>query len=159
MNDSIIIKSNDLIQKSNYQLRYHQMRVLLYAISQIKRGDNVDQEYSISIKDAGDILGLDVESGGIYYKIIKETFLELTQREWGITPYGSLATISWISDVEIFPGEGMISFRFHAKMQPYLFDMKERYTQYNLEDALAMESSTSLRLFELVSRLNRINPL
>ena len=147
---SYVVKSNTLIQGVTYHMSLQHMRVLLCAISRIQSGDDVNQWYEMSVQEICKVCNLKLSDGGTYYGIIKEIFTELTRREWGILPDGSLATISWIGDAKFPKGTGTIKFKFHQEMQPYLFDLKEQYTMYKLSDILSLSSSFSMRLFELM---------
>ena len=145
-----VYKSNSLIQMAQYTLTHNEMRLLVYLISKISRGDNVNKKYQITIQEAADVMNVDINSGGTYYKFMRDAVKKLCLREWGIMPGGKMSTISWLLDAEVAPGQGVIDFYFHPKMQPFLFDIKEKYTQYKLSEILSMETSAAMRLFELM---------
>lgn len=150
-----VVKSNTLIRGVTYHMGLQHMRVLLCAISRIQDGDDINQWYEMSVQEICKVCKLNLSAGGTYYGVIKEIFTELTRREWGILPDGSLATISWISDAKFPKGTGTIKFKFHAEMQPYLFDIKDQVTRYNLSDILSLNSVFSMRLFELMKSFVR----
>ena len=46
-----VVKSNDLIQKARYNMTVQQQKLILYAISKIKKSDLPDQRYELSIDE------------------------------------------------------------------------------------------------------------
>lgn len=144
-----VVKANDLIRKTRYNLTTQQQKIVLFAISKIKKDDPPNTKYEISIEEICDACGITME-GGYYYKAIKEDLQKLTTRLWVKMPDNSEATVAWISDAEIIPLSGQVYIKFHEKMAPYLFELKERYTMYHLEDVLVFKSRHSIRLYELL---------
>lgn len=65
-------------------------------------------------------------------------------------PDGTQKTISWIGDVDITPSNGTVSITFNPNMEPYLFELKNNYTQYKLANALVFRSKHTLRLYEIL---------
>lgn len=146
-----VVKSNELIQHSRYSLTLQQQRIVLFAISKIRPMDTIYTEYEFSIVELCRVCGLNIDDGGgYYYSAIKEDLLKLTNREWGLLPDGSEKTISWIGDVEMRPQDATVKIRFNPNMEPFLFDLKQRYTQYRLETALSFKSTYTIRLYELL---------
>lgn len=144
-----VVKANDLIRKTRYNLTTQQQKIILFAISKIKPNDFPDTWYEINIEEICEACGIEIE-GGYYYKAIKDDLKELTTRLWVRMPDNREATVSWISDAEIIPLSGKVYIKFHPKMAPYLFELKEKYTMYHLEDVLVFKSRYSIRLYELL---------
>lgn len=145
-----VVKSNELIQRTRYKLTLQQQRLLLYTISKIKPGDTPDTEYVLDIPDICDVCGLEIDEGGYYYKAIKDDFEKLTKREWGFLLDGSMATLSWIGDAFMLPLTSTVTVTFNKYMGPYLFELKRRYTQYQLQNILTMRSAQTIRLYEIL---------
>ncbi|MBR4407307.1 MAG: replication initiation protein [Clostridia bacterium] len=148
--EQIVAKSNDLIRKTRYNLTAQQQKIVLYAVSKIKPNDVISQEYEFSISDLCEACGLKIDEGGYYYKSIKEDLRKLTQREWCIMPDGSEKTMSWIGDADILPLRGTVKITFNKNMEPYLFDLKERYTSYRLQNVLIFKNKYAIRLYEIL---------
>lgn len=145
-----VVQSNELIRMKRFKLTAQQQKLVLYAISKIKKDDPWYTQYEFSVREICDVCGLKIESGGWYYAALKEQFEKLVAREFVVMPDGSMKTISWIGDVSAKPAEGIIRISFNQNMQPYLFDLKERYTQYQLKDVLVFKHVYSMRLFEIL---------
>lgn len=145
-----VVKSNDLIQKARYNMTVQQQKLILYAISKIKRNDSPDKRYELSIDEVCSVMGLEYDTGGTYYKRIKEDLLKLTTRIWVQFPDRSEGTVSWLSDAYIMPLSGTVEIKFHEKMTPFLFELQNRYTQYQLYEVLTLKGKYSIRLYELL---------
>ncbi len=145
-----VVKSNELVQKARYSMTVQQQKLILYAISKIKPEDAPDKWYELNIGDVCSVMGIDYDAGGTYYKRIKEDLLKLTTRIWVKFPDRSEGTVSWLSDAGIIPLAGTVQVKFHPKMAPYLFELRNRYTQYQLSEVLVLKGKYSIRLYELI---------
>ena len=149
LQEMYVVKSNDLIQKARYSLTVQQQKLILFAISKIKKNDPPDTVYELSIDEVCSVMGLEYDAGGYYYKAIKNDLIKLTNRLWVKFPDRE-ATVAWISDAEIIPLSGTVYIKFHSKMEPYLFELRNRYTQYQLYEVLVLKGKYSIRLYELL---------
>ena len=145
-----VVKSNELMQKGRYNLTVQQQKLVLFAISKIKKGDLPDKWYELSIDEACSVMGLDLDEGGTYYKRIKDDLKKLTTRYFVRFPDKSEWSVSWFSDVGIVPLSGTVYVKFHEKMAPYLFELVNRYTQYQLYEVLVFKNKYSIRLYEII---------
>lgn len=145
-----VVKSNDLIQKTRYDLTTQQQKIVLFAVSKIKPNDSVYQEYKITVDEICAACGLDLDRGGHYYNAIKDDIKILAERTWCKMPDGSERTLSWIGDAEILPGSGTITITFNKYMAPYLFDLREKYTQFKLRDILVFSGKYAIRFYEIL---------
>lgn len=145
-----VVKSNELIQKARYNLTVQQQKLVLYCISKIKLNDDSSTLYEFSIDEVCSVLNLPLDEGGTYYKRLKEDFIKLTSRSWVTFPDKSEGTFSWFSDAYVIPLSGTVQVRFHEKMAPYLFELKNRYTQYQLYEVLVFKNKYAIRLYEII---------
>jgi Protein involved in initiation of plasmid replication len=145
-----VVKSNDLIQKSRFQLSSQEQKIILYLISKIKPKDMVLKEHTFEIRDFCKICGLETNSGA-NYKYIKQTMKDLRDRSiWVTLENGSETTLAWIDKVTMNKQSGAVIIKIDEMMKPYLLQLQERFTQYELLYTLAMRSQYSIRLYELL---------
>lgn len=78
----LVVKSNDLIQKSRYNLTAQQQKVLLYLISKIQPDDTELKEYEFNIQEFCNVCGIDSTSGK-NYDDLKKAISELTLTIFG----------------------------------------------------------------------------
>ncbi|MCL1882954.1 MAG: replication initiation protein [Defluviitaleaceae bacterium] len=146
----LVVKRNDLIQKSRHQLDLQEQKIIMYMISKIKPNDKEFMEQVFSIAEFCRLCGLDEDNGG-NYAYIKNTLKNLSDRSiWVTLEDGSETIFRWLNDVTINKRSGFIKLKHDEKLKPYLLDLQENFTQYNLIYTLAMRSQYSTRLYELL---------
>jgi len=145
-----VVKANQLITKSRYSLSAQQQKILLYLISHIKPDDEIGTIYDFSIKDFAKVCGYDISSG-YYYPLIKDDIKKLRDASsWIEIDKDREVLFSWLNTVELNKNSGEIKVSFHSTVAPYLFQLRERYTQYNLYQVLCLSHKYSIRLFEFL---------
>ncbi len=145
-----VVKSNELIQKARYNLTVQQQKLVLYCISKIKLNDDPSTLYEFSLDEVCSVLNLALDEGGFYYRSLKNDFIKLTSRSWVTFPDKTEGTFSWFSDAYVIPLSGTVQVRFHEKMAPFLFELKNRYTQYQLYEVLVFKNKYAIRLYEII---------
>lgn len=148
--EQYVVKANDLIRRTRYNLTAQQQKIVLYCISKIKPDDDINTRYEININDLAHACGLEIDQSGTYYGALKRDLEKLTARQWCTMPDGVQMTISWIGDAMIIPLNSTVYIKFNEHMQPYLFDLKEKYTQYRLQNVLVFRGKYAIRLYELL---------
>ena len=145
-----VVKHNDLIQKSRYNLSLQEQKIVLYLISKIKPNEDCFHLYTFKIKDFCEVCGID-EKSGANYAFLKESIKKLSDRSvWVKSENEKETLLRWISEASINKKSGVIEIRLHRIMHPYLLDLKETFTVYSLYFVLAMKSKYSVRLYELL---------
>lgn len=152
--DKLVIKANELIQKSRFSLSTQQQKIVLYLISQIEYGDEDFQEYEFDIQDFCRVCGIDCTSGK-NYDDLKEQIKAIRDKSiWGLTVEGEETTFAWIEKPYINRGSGKIRIRLDRDMKPFLLQLKKNFTKYEVVNILAMRSKYSIRLYELVKSIH-----
>lgn len=149
-----VTKSNDLIQKSRFSLSLQQQKMILYLISKITPYDEEFKLYEFSISEFCRVCGLDETSGKNYHNL-KEAIKEIRDKSiWVALGDGRETTLSWIEKPYINQGDGTIQIRLDRDMIPFLLQLKQNFTQYELIWTLHFKSKYSIRLYELVKSIH-----
>lgn len=152
--DRLIVKSNDLIQKSRFSLTVQQQRVILYLISKIGYGDEDFKEYEFDIKDFCRVCGLYDDSGKYYTELKRQVKAIRDKSMWIEISEGEEILLSWLDGAQISRKSGKIKVRLNEDMKPYLLQLRENFTKYEIANVLCMRSKYSIRLYELVKSLH-----
>jgi len=145
-----IVKHNDLIQRSRHYLSTQEQKIILYLISHIKPDDSFLKLYEFKIIEFCEICGID-ETSGRNYSSLKNTIKKLADKSFWITlDNGNETIIRWIERPYIDPINNVIKIKLDELMKPYLLELKNHFTVYNLYFTLAMKSKYSLRIYELL---------
>lgn len=146
----LVVKSNTLIQKSRFSLSTQAQKCILYIISKIVPEDMDFKEVDFKISEFCEVCGLD-KNNGANYKYIKQTLKEIRDKSiWVELQDGSENTLSWINSVNISRQSGTVKLKIDDLMKPYLLQLSEKFTRYELLYTLAMKSQYSIRLYELL---------
>lgn len=150
MSQELIVKDNKLIE-ANYSLSTLQQKVLLKAISIIEPGDT-KHIYKFSIMDFAE--SVDLRGSKTIYKQMATICDQLTDlKKFFIKKKdGGIAYINWVASAEYIPKEAVVEVEFSQKLMPYLVELKEQFTSYYLANVMALKSSYSIRLFELLKQ-------
>lgn len=153
----LVVKDNDLVQKSRFELSLQEQKTIAYICSMIKpiyEEDDVQYqlEYDFNIREYCKVCGIQYDNGKNYADI-KHTLKKLSDRSmWLVLPNNQDEEVlcRWLSKVRISKKSGIARITLDKDLIPYLFDLKERYTAYQLYNILAMKSAFSVRLYELL---------
>lgn len=152
--DRYVVKANELIQKSRFNLTLQQQKIVLYLISQIERNDKEFKLYSFSIQQFCKVCGINYTSGK-NYNDLKEAIKEIAQKVlWIKLPNGKETTVRWIEKAYIDRNTGTIEIRLDEDMKPYLLQLRDNFTQYELVWTLQFNSKYSIRLYELIKSIH-----
>lgn len=144
-----IVKSNDLIQKSRFDLTLSEQKIVLRLIQMIQPQDEEFKYYSFDIQEFCDICGIDRLSGG-NYAYIKNTIQKLRDKSFYIDIDGKEVICSWINKARLEKSSGTIEIRLDDDLIPYLLHLNDKFTVYSFYNILAMKSKYSPRLYELL---------
>ena len=147
-NEYLITKSNELIQKSRFELSLTEQKLVAYICTLINpMHDKEDQVYTISISNF--IKLCNITDSGKNYNDIKKIIKKLAdQSYWMMLPDGSETLVRWIEKPKI--SDKTIKFKLDEDMSPYLLQLKEKFTTYEIKNILNMKSCYAPRLYEIL---------
>ena len=152
-----VVKSNEFVQKSRYDLSVAEQRAIAYICSLIKpvkpspetRNAPYMLEYEFNILDYAKVCGLRSQ-GGRFYKDTRDIFKRLMLRLIQVEYPDRELIIAWLDRADLFKESGLVRIRLNIDLAPFLFDLQEKFTAYGLLNILAMKSQYSIRIYELL---------
>ena len=152
--DYLVVKSNQLIQNSRYNLSLAEQRAIAYICSMIKPSTEdvpYELEYEFDIRQYAKVCGLYYLDGGKLYEETKNVLDRLMQKIIHLKlPDETEVMIAWLSTVWLNKKSGKVKIELNKYLVPYLFSLQERFTAYILLNVLAMKSQYSIRVYELL---------
>lgn len=147
----LVTQSNNLIEaRHKNPLTAREQKIVLTMVSMIEPYDEDFKDYQISIKDFSEMLGL---KGSVKYTQMKEIAVNLMTKTIEIPQENSgWILANWISSAEYKEGEGVINLSFSPKLKPYMLQLKNQFTSYRLSNILNLNSTYSIRLYELMKK-------
>lgn len=148
--DNQIVKHNDLVQKSRFELSLVEQKTINFLISLIPQNATIkDLEYEFKLQDYCKICGIDYNQGK-NYKTVRDTLRELCKKDAIMTlPDGTDTRVTWINKFWSNKGKGWAKIRFDEDLAPYLFELSKNTTRFELLNILPMKSKYSIRIYEL----------
>ncbi|MCL7946181.1 RepB family plasmid replication initiator protein [Marinobacter sp. ATCH36] len=155
MSKGLVVKSNAVIEAS-YRLSVMEQRVILAAISQIRRDQVVSDDvmYELNVNTLRELSG--TKSKAIYTDL-KEAVNHLYERSIVIEkpPNGREGSTKklktrWIQSAIYSDDEGIIKLRFSKDIIPYLNQLNSHFTSYALAEVIQLTSAHAYRLYELL---------
>lgn len=148
-----VVKHNDLVQKSRFDLTLVEQKTINFLVSLIKpQKDCTDiqsLEYEFEIQQYCKICGIDY-SNGTNYKMVRDTLKSLRDKSVIVTlADGTDTSVSWLNKFWSNKGRGWAKIRFDEDIAPYLFELCNNTTRYELLNVLPMKSKYSIRMYEI----------
>lgn len=144
-----VAKSNEIIQHSRFSMTMQQNKILLYLISKIKPDDTGSEVYEISVREFCQVCNIVADSGKNTEDAKRAIKAVADKSVWVKQERGEIL-LRWLNRVKFNDEKRCFEVTFHEDMLPYLYDLREQYTQYSLENVLGMKSKYGVRLYELL---------
>lgn len=153
----LVVKSNHIIEAS-YRLSVAEQRVILSAITQVRRDQpKITDEvlYSVTAAQLALDCGTDPKTA---YRDLQAAAERLQTRRVtlhlepdGVTIRSKRRRVTcWVQTVDYIDHEGRIELRFGKDILPYLTGLQREFTRYALSDVAKMTSAHAIRLYELL---------
>lgn len=159
-----VVMQNDLVQKARYtreedlkqgdrhnSLTAMQNKALLYLISKIKPDDRGEEKYYFSLSEFCRVCNMYKDSGE-NLKDAKSALQAIADKSIWVRRRGSKneVLLRWLNHVEWIDDKQSFEVTFHPDMLPYLYGLREQYTQYSLENIITLESKYGIHLYKLL---------
>ena len=150
-NQTIVRKSNDLIQNAMYSLTLSQQKLMLHIFAMIKPSDTELPRYEMSIYEFLKLCGVDPHNGSMYAQVRNNIDAIANAKVQWIRLAGTqkITMFRWLSGATIDEGTGKIVLTLDQALKPHLIQLKEFYTTMNITYTLPMKSQYSLKIYEL----------
>jgi plasmid replication initiation protein len=154
----IVREANELVE-ANYKFDIWEDRIFLMTLAQIRPNDEDFKEYKIYIRDLVTKYGINTNN---VYNLVRNAVESLRKKkitipqrfgeDMGLLTTGLLAAYGEVSKEEA----SYVVVELHPKLKPYLLQLKERFTQYNISFLMKMQSSHSKRIYKLLKQYEKI---
>ena len=143
----LVVQHNDLIA-SKYDLNLSEMRLILEAVHHVEKDDVDFKEYRI---DVDSFLQLVDSKNVSEYSRVKEFCKTILSKPIEIPKEnGNSIFCNWFSSIEYNPKNRSINYSFDPKLKPYLIELKDNFTKYDIRTLLKFKSFYALRIYMLL---------
>jgi plasmid replication initiation protein len=142
-----VVKANEIVRQSRFSMTTLQQKAYLFLISKIKPDDDGSKPYIFSVQDFIRACGL--SSSGENYKSVKEALIAIGSIRFWIEGENKSKLRGLLDKIDIDHASGNLECYFHEDVKPFLLHLRENYTQYEIQQVLAMRSKYTIRLYEI----------
>ena len=155
---TIVRKSNDLIQNAMSTLTLSQQKLMLHIFAMIKPSDTELPRYEMSIYEFLKLCGVDPHNGSMYAQVRNNIDAIANAKVQWIRLAGTqkITMFRWLSGATIDEGTGKIVLTQDQALKPHLIQLKEFYTTMNITYTLPMKSQYSLKIYELCKSYQKL---
>lgn len=143
----LVTKSNYFIMNSSYDLTLEEQKIILTLASMVQPSDEEFKPYKFKIGDFIELLGLETQTK---YTEVPKITKELMKKVFEIQEGNKLIQTAWLSGAVYEKGTGYVELTFSPYLKPYMLQLKEKFTQYQLANVLSMKSKYSPRIYEIL---------
>ncbi len=146
---ALVVRRNDLMLGS-HRMSLQEMRLFLWLVAQVQRDDEGFKSYRLAVKDFQELVG--IEGGGNLYTRMLEITRGLMQRVVQVNDYDEkvLRQRPLLSGADYRYGEGYVDLKLHPDLKPYILNLSEKFTSIELDIAVRLKSTYSVRLYEVL---------
>ena len=144
-----VVQANKLIS-GKQNLKLNSAKILRTLIMQITPQDDEFKSYCISIPRLSKLLGISTDN---LYRDMDSITDDILSNPVSIKDHelGEFVKIPWVTVCAYKKGIGFIA-QMNPLLKPFLLNLQEKYTQYQLDSILAMKSVYAIRIFELIMK-------
>lgn len=150
-NAGLIRQSNDLIQKSYFDLSATEVKIWLYIVCQIKPTDKELKPMEFRIRDFCKVMGINPNSG-VAYKAVKTALKNVADSSLYIDLEGNgdETLMRWLSMAKMSKKRGVATIQIAQEMRPFLLELKERYTDVSSYYVSGLRGKYAIRLYQIL---------
>lgn len=141
------LRQHNAITSARYDYSACQMDIFFYLISRLRRNDTLSQEYTIFVRDIEEMTGRRWN-----YQQLREATADMGSRVFEVENERSYQQLWMFQRVEYIKGKGCLLIQLAEPIRPYLFNLRENFTSYELQSALKLSSKYAKRIYQLVSQ-------
>ena len=142
--DYKVVKHNDLVnEKPDQPYTLNQLKLICHLISHIKPTDTNFETKEVLLSE----LGFD-SIDSYNYSRFKSEILELLKKPFQIPNDGGYT--NWFTYLRY--ENGVIEYKFESLLKPYLLNLKDNFTSYQLKNILSLKSVYAIRMYELLKQ-------
>ena len=140
------VRHHNAITTARYEYTELQLDIFFYLLSQLRK-ESPDSIYEVVVKDLSNLTGKEY-----HYAYLREATEQMGSRMFEVETDQSLKQMWMFDRVEYIKGTGRIQIEFTKSIRPYLFELKDNFTSFQLYSALRLSSKYAKRIYAICSQ-------
>jgi plasmid replication initiation protein len=146
MNKELEIRQHNALTNARYEYTELQLDLFFFIISKLRKGDK-DTLYQLDIMELSSLTGK--RYNGAY---LHKATADMGSRMLEVEDATEYRQIWMFQQIRFLKGQGIIEFDLTRHVLPFLFDLKNNFTSYELAAALRLTSKYAKRVYQLCSQ-------
>jgi len=146
MSKDLEIRQHNALTNARYEYSELQLDLLFFLISKLRK-DQQDRVYELNIKDLASLTGKKYNAAYLH-----KATADMGSRVFEVQTETRYRQLWMFQRVDYLLGQGIIEIKLTEDITPYLFDLKENFTSYELASALRLTSKYAKRIYQYCSQ-------
>lgn len=146
MSKEIEIRQHNALTNARYEYTELQLDLLFFLLSKLRK-DQQDSVYELNIKDLSLLTGKKYNAAYLH-----KATSDMGSRVFEVQTETRYRQLWMFQRVDYLLGQGIIEIKLTEDITPYLFDLKENFTSYELASALRLTSKYAKRIYQYCSQ-------
>ncbi|MFD2938373.1 replication initiation protein [Spirosoma flavum] len=146
MSQAIEVRQHNAITNARYEYSEMQLDIFLYLLAKLRK-DKTDGVYEVSVVEMGKLTGKKYN-----YQQLRLATEGMGSRMFEVSTQRSYTQLWMFQRIEYVHGTGVIEVEFSNPIKPYLFDLKDNFTSFQLYAALRLGSKFAKRIYTVCSQ-------
>lgn len=146
MSKEIEIRQHNALTNARYEYTEIQLDLLFFLLSKLRK-DQQDRVYELNIKDLSLLTGKRYNAAYLH-----KATSDMGSRVFEVQTETRYRQLWMFQRVDYLLGQGIIEIKLTEDILPYLFDLKENFTSYELASALRLTSKYAKRIYQYCSQ-------
>jgi plasmid replication initiation protein len=146
MNQELEIRQHNALTNARYEYTELQLDLFFFIISKLRK-DEKDTMYQLDIRELSSLTGK--RYNGAY---LHKATADMGSRMLEVEDAKEYRQIWMFQQIRYIKGEGIIEFDLTKYVLPYLFQLKNNFTSYELAAALRLTSKYAKRIYQICSQ-------
>jgi plasmid replication initiation protein len=141
------VRHHNVITNARHELSAVQLDIYFMLLSRLKPGDDKETRYNISVKEIEQLTGRQWN-----YQQLREATAGMIGKVFEIEEEDGLLQVAMMSSAKYLRGQGKIQLSIADELKPYLVDLKNNFTSFQLFCVLSMTSKYAKWMYVQFSR-------
>lgn len=146
MSKELEVRQHNALTNARYEYSELQLDLLFFLISKLRK-DQQDRIYELNIKDLSSLTGKKYNAAYLH-----KATADMGSRVFEVQTETRYRQLWMFQRVDYLLGQGIIEIKLTEDITPYLFDLKENFTSYELASALRLTSKYAKRIYQYCSQ-------
>lgn len=146
MKKELEIRQHNALTNARYEYTELQLDLFFFIISKLRKGDT-DTLYQLDIMELSSLTGKRYNA-----PYLQKATADMGSRMLEVEDANEYQQIWMFQRIRFLKGQGIIEFDLTKHILPYLFDLKNNFTSYELAAALRLTSKYAKRIYQITSQ-------